>query len=175
MRSRQVKIRKKRSFGFGHGLVALSAVFAGGATVAGCSGGGSSGGGGVASTSAPITTAGMNSVQVSDISVAGVGSQALSQVQVENGLNSGFQLVIDGTYTDANGGQQVIDVTRDATYTSSDDAVLDVSNGLISPKAPGAAEVTISYTTNTGSTVEKKVMVQVTAPTGWPVRCAPIQ
>lgn len=166
MRSRQVKIRKKRSFGFGHGLVALSAVFAGGATVAGCSGGGSSGGGGVASTSAPITTAGTNSVQVSDISVAGIGSQSISQVQVENGLNSGFQLVIDGTYTDASGANQVIDVTRDATYTTSDDTIVDVSNGLISPKAPGAAEVTIEYTSSTGSTVQKTVQVQVTAPTG---------
>ncbi|MGE0710847.1 MAG: DUF1549 domain-containing protein [Planctomycetota bacterium] len=157
---------QKRSFRFGHGLVALSAVFAGG-TLAGCGGGGGGGGGGSASTTAPITTAGQNGVEVDAIALANVGSGALTSVQVENDLAAGFQLLVDGTYSDANGATMLVDVTRDAVYTVDDDTVCEVTKqGLIQPKSPGAAKVTIKYTSKAGKESTSSLAVQITAPTG---------
>jgi hypothetical protein len=163
------QVKNKRSFGFGHGLVALSAMFASGATVVGCGGSSSRGGGGTppsASTTAPITSAGMNGVEVTSMDVASTNSTSLSSVQIENDLNAGFQLLVDGTYDD-NGTAKKVDITRDAVYGSSDEAVALVSNqGLITPVGAGAANVTIRYTSKDGQELASQVAVQVSAPTG---------
>lgn len=144
---------KKRFFGFGHGLVAISAIFAGGLT--GCSGGG--GGGGSASTVAPATSGSIQNVRVTSIEIASVTSN--SAVSVENGLNAGFQLLVDGMYKDSTGADKVIDATRLATYTVEDTAIAEVNNaGLISPKAEGATRVFVEHN---GS--KKEVLLSVTA------------
>lgn len=151
----RTQANKKRFFGFGHGLVAISAMIAGGSLV-GCSGGGG-GGGGSASTVAPATSGSIQNVRVDSIEIASVTSN--STVTVENGLNSGFQLLVDGMYKDNAGANQVIDATRLATYSVEDDTIAQVNNaGLITPKAEGATRVFVEHNGK-----KKEVLVSVTA------------
>jgi uncharacterized protein DUF1549 len=160
---KQVNNKRTKSFGpfgLGYGLVAVSTLFGATAMLAGCSGGGS-GGGGSASTAAPAVSGSIQNVQIDSISIASASSS--SQIQMENSLNSGFQLLVDGQYQDANGATQTIDATRMVSYRAEDDTVLEINSaGLITPKAEGSTRVFATH--DNGQ--EEEVLVSITAPTG---------
>jgi hypothetical protein len=160
---KQVNNKRTKSFGpfgLGYGLVAVSTLFGATAMLAGCSGGGS-GGGGSASTAAPAVSGSIQNVRIDSISIASATSS--NQVQMENSLNSGYQLLVDGQYQDANGATQTIDATRMVTYRVEDEAIVEVNNaGLITPKAEGSTRVFAQHSNGT----EEEVVVSITAPTG---------
>lgn len=160
---KQVNNKRTKSFGpfgLGYGLVAVSTLFGATAMLAGCSGGGGSGGGS-ASTAAPAVSGSIQNVRLDSISIASATSS--NAIQMENSLNSGFQLLVDGQYQDANGATLTIDATRMVSYRVEDDAVVEVNSaGLISPKAPGTTRVFARH--DNGQ--EQEVLVSITAPTG---------
>ncbi|MBL4847321.1 MAG: DUF1549 domain-containing protein [Planctomycetes bacterium] len=160
------KVNKKRAksfgpFGLGYGLVAVSTLFGATALLAGCSGGGGSGGGGSASTAAPAVSGSIQNVNLDSIEIASVNSSGA--IQMENSLNSGFQLLVDGNYKDSTGATLKIDATRMVTYRVEDEAILGANTaGLLTPKASGTTKVYVQYKNGT----EQEITVSVIAPTG---------
>ncbi len=118
--------------------LAVSAALA----FAGCGGGGS-GGGGSASTAAGITSASATQLTAVEISPPG-------DLVVDDGLGSGFQVIVDGHYRD---GSQ-LDLTRDVQLRVADESVARVSgDGLITPVAAGTTELSVSVRAFTGETL----------------------
>jgi hypothetical protein len=109
-------------------MLGAIAVLGSATLVAGCGGGGSGGGGGGASTAAPVTSAGGGELVGLELSPPG-------DLTIENDINAGFQVLVDGYYRDAS----VLDLTRDVELVIADETVVrHAGEGLLTPVAPSA-------------------------------------
>lgn len=141
-------MRFKRSKMTGAALAFSAAV-----AFAGCGGSSGGGGGGVGSTAAGVTSAAQGQLVAVEISPPG-------DLVVGNGLGEAFQVIVDGHYRS---GDQ-LDLTREAGLRSSDETVARISgDGLITPVAPGTADVTVTMTSFTGETLTATKRITVVA------------
>lgn len=91
---------------------------------------------------------------LSSVELSGVGSTLA--------LNQSAQLVVSAQSTT---GSRIGADALSVTYSSSDPTVVDVgASGILTPKAVGAATISVSVTAN-GSTVDQRIDVGVTDPT----------
>jgi hypothetical protein len=117
----------------------------------GCGNGGSGSGSGSGSVSAGSITSAQDIGSFRSLEVYPTA------VTVDNDINSGFQVAVDGVHSNA-----TVDVTRDASYTVADTTIAQISgDGLITPLANGTTQITVEYRGRT-STVD----VTVVAPSG---------
>lgn len=136
-------------------VLGAAAVMGSAALVAGCGGGGG-GGGGAGSTVSPITSGQSGDLVALEISPPG-------DLVVEEGLNSGFQVIVDGYYRDAS----VLDLTRAVDIVIADETVVrHAGEGLLTPVAPGTTTVEVSQTSATGERLTVTKTVTVTADDG---------
>jgi Protein of unknown function (DUF1549)/Protein of unknown function (DUF1553) len=125
----------------------------------GCGSGGGSGGGGAASTVAPLSS-GNGSGQIVGLSIS-----PPEDITVDTGINSTFQVIVDGYYTNG----QAVDLTRTVSYDVDDAAVATVSgDGMIEPKGVGTTTVTVKVQTAGGELTATKNVTVVSAPASAP-------
>lgn len=149
---------------FGVSLLALTTAVA----VAGCSGGGG-GGGGVASTTAPSTSGSIGGVGTSAGTLTAMDVQPQGDLMIDNGMNEGFQLLVDGKFQDDQGRIYDRDITRDVAYSVSDPLVLAVSgDGLVTPVGEGTATVYLEIPGPGNQKIQAAKNFEVVAPTGTP-------
>ncbi len=144
-----------RQFSRTSGWVLGAAAFIGSATLAaGCGGGG--GGGSSGSAVSPITSGQSGDLVALEISPPG-------DLVVEEGINSGFQVIVDGYYRDAS----VLDLTRNVEIEIADEMVVrHAGEGLLTPVAPGTTEVTVRQTSTSGEVLVVTKTVTVVADDG---------
>lgn len=134
-------------------MTGAALAFSAAIAFAGCGGGGG-GGGGSASTAAGVTSAAQGQLTAVEIMPPG-------DLVVSNGLGDAFQVIVDGHYRS---GDQ-LDLTREAGLRSSDESVARISgDGLITPVAPGTADISVTVTSFTGETLTATKRVTVVAP-----------
>jgi hypothetical protein len=141
---------RNRLTGVLSGALAVGAALA----FAGCGGGGGGGGGGSASTAAGVTS-GTGSGELTALSISPPGD-----LVVDDGMGSGFQVIVDGYYRDG----EILDLTRDVSLKVADETVAKIGgDGLISPIAPGTTEVSVSMQSVTGETLTVTKSITVVA------------